>query len=153
MDPRLAARRRWWCLVTGQPAVVRARRGPTEYLRACEQAAQQAPALPPGTADTCAPAPAAVVDADWPGGRGGCAVTARDRAILRAVRVGRAELVCGCEPHLLVDGLNVCDQDTQALAGLIAPAIPGLPGMRVLAVLTDAGRQALAGAGAVVVSS
>jgi len=57
--------------------------------------------------------------------------------------VGRAELVCGCEPHLLVDGLHVCDQDTRALAGLIAPAIPGRAGMRVLAVLTDAGQQAL----------
>ena len=73
-------------------------------------------------------------------------MTARDRAILRAVGVGRGELVCGCESHLLVDGLHVCDQDTHALAGLIAPAIPGQPGMRVLAVLTDAGRQTLAGA-------
>ena len=52
----------------------------------------------------------------------------------------------GCVPHLLVDGLHVCDQDTHALAGLIAPAIPGRVGMRVLAVLTDAGRQALADA-------
>ena len=73
-------------------------------------------------------------------------MTARDRALLRAVGVGRAELVCGCEPHLLVDGRHVCDQDTHALAGLIAPAIPGQVGMRVLAVLTDAGRRALAGA-------
>ena len=73
-------------------------------------------------------------------------MTARDRALLRAVRVGRAELVCGCEPHLLVDGLHVCDQDTRVLAGLIAPAIPGRAGMRVLAVLTDAGRRALADA-------
>jgi len=73
-------------------------------------------------------------------------VSARDRAVLRAVAVGRAELVCACVPHLLVDGLHVCDQDTHALAGLIAPAIPGQPGMRVLAVLTDAGRRALAGA-------
>ena len=67
-------------------------------------------------------------------------MTARDRALLCAVRVGRAELVCGCEPHLLVDGLHVCDQDTHALA------IPGRVGMRVLAVLTDAGRRVLAGA-------
>ena len=73
-------------------------------------------------------------------------VTARDHALLRAVQVGRAELICGCEPHLLVDGLHVCDQDTHALAGLIAPAIPGRVGMRVLAVLTDAGRRAMAGA-------
>ena len=91
-------------------------------------------------------------------------MTARDRAILRAVAAGRGQLVCGCLPHLVIDGLNVCDQDTCALAGLIAPAIPGRPGMRVLAVLTDAGRRALAGTevagrapapagGAVVVSS
>ena len=73
-------------------------------------------------------------------------MSARDRALLCAVRVGRAELVCGCVPHLLVDGLHVCDQDTHALAGLIAPAIPGRAGMRVLAVLTDAGQQALADA-------
>ncbi len=73
-------------------------------------------------------------------------MSARDRALLRAVQVGRAELVCGCEPHLLVDGLHVCDQDTHALAGLIAPAIPGRVGMRVLAVLTDAGQRVLAGA-------
>ncbi len=73
-------------------------------------------------------------------------MSARDRAILCAVAVGRAELVCGCVPHLLVDGLHVCDQDTHALAGLIAPAIPGRVGMRVLAVLTDAGQQALADA-------
>ena len=73
-------------------------------------------------------------------------MTARDRAILRAVQVGRAELVCGCEPHLLIDRLHVCDQDTHPLAGLIAPAIPGRAGMRVLAVLTDAGQRALAGA-------
>ena len=67
-------------------------------------------------------------------------MSARDRALLLAVQVGRAELVCGCEPHLLVDGLHVCDQDTHALAGLIAPAIPGRVGMRVL---TDAGQRAL----------
>ena len=73
-------------------------------------------------------------------------MSARGRALLRAVRVGRGELVCGCVPHLLVDGLHVCDQDTHALAGLIAPAIPGRVGMRVLAVLTDAGQRALAGA-------
>ena len=67
----------------------------------------------------------------------------RDLALLRAVRVGRAELVCGCQPHLLVDGLHVCDADTAALTDLIAPAIPGQVGMRVLARLTDAGTRAL----------
>ena len=67
----------------------------------------------------------------------------RARSLLRAVRVGRGELVCGCVPHLLVDGLHVCDMDTLALAGLIGPAIPGQVGMRVLAQLTDAGTRAL----------
>jgi hypothetical protein len=70
-------------------------------------------------------------------------LSGRSLALLQAVRAGRAELVCGCVPHLMVDGLNVCDQDTHALAGLVAPAIPGTIGMRVLAQLTDAGLQAL----------
>ena len=70
-------------------------------------------------------------------------LTRRDLALLRAVRVGRCQLVCGCVPHLLVDGLHVCDMDTHALAGLIGPAFPGQPGMRVLARLTDAGTRAM----------
>ena len=38
------------------------------YMRACEQAARQAPALPPETAEACAPAPAsAAVAADGVG--------------------------------------------------------------------------------------
>jgi len=74
------------------------------------------------------------------------ALSRRALSLLRAVLAGHAELVCGCEPHLLVDGLHVCDQDTAALTGadLIAPAIPGQVGMRVLAQLTDAGQRALA---------
>jgi len=71
------------------------------------------------------------------------ALSHRALSLLRAVRVGRGELVCGCVPHLLVDGLHVCDSDTLALAGLIGPAIPGQVGMRVLARLTDAGTRAL----------
>ena len=67
----------------------------------------------------------------------------RARSLLRAVLTGRGQLVCGCVPHLLVDGLHVCDMDTLALAGLIGPAIPGQVGMRVLARLTDAGTRAL----------
>lgn len=70
-------------------------------------------------------------------------LSGRSLALLRAVRAGRAELVCGRVPHLLVDGLHVCDLDAPALAGLVAPAIPGTVGMRVLAQLTDAGAQAL----------
>ena len=71
------------------------------------------------------------------------ALSRRALSLLRAVRVGRGVLVCGCVPHLLVDGLHVCDMDTHALAGLIVPAIPGQVGMRVLARLTDAGTRAL----------
>ncbi len=69
----------------------------------------------------------------------------RSRSLLRAVLTGHGELVCGCVPHLLVDGLNVCVADAAPLiaAGLIAPDLPGQVGMRVLAVLTDAGRHAL----------
>jgi len=70
-------------------------------------------------------------------------LTRRALSLLRAVRAGRAVLVCGCVPHLLVDGLHVCDSDTFTLAGLIAPSIPGQVGMRVLARLTDAGTRAL----------
>jgi len=70
-------------------------------------------------------------------------LTHRALALLRAVRVGRGVLVCGRIPHLLVDGLHVCDSDTFTLAGLIAPSIPGQVGMRVLARLTDAGTRAL----------
>ena len=71
------------------------------------------------------------------------ALSRRALSLLCAVRVGRGVLVCGCVPHLLVDGLHVCDMDTLALAGLIAPSIPGQVGMRVLARLTDAGTRAL----------
>ena len=73
------------------------------------------------------------------------ALSHRSRSLLRAVRTGHGELVCGCVPHLLVDGLHVCDSDAAPLiaAGLIAPDLPGQVGMRVLAVLTDAGRNAL----------
>ena len=71
------------------------------------------------------------------------ALSRRALSLLRAVRAGHGQLVCGCVPHLLVDGLHVCDMDTLALAGLIGPAIPGQVGMRVLARLTDAGTQAL----------
>lgn len=70
-------------------------------------------------------------------------MTLRARNILRAVATGHAEVICGCEPHLMIDGLHICDQDTHELRELIAPAIPGQPGMKVLAILTDAGYDAL----------
>lgn len=75
----------------------------------------------------------------------GPAVSRRDRAILRAVAAGRAEMTCSCEPDLFIDGLCCCDQSTAhrlAHDGLIAPA--ALTGSRVRAVLTAAGAATLA---------
>ena len=80
---------------------------------------------------------------------GGAAVvplTHRDRAILRAVARGTAELTGGSQPDLLLDGRCCCDQMAArrlAHAGLIAGAAPAAPGRRVPARLTPAGRQEL----------
>ena len=73
-------------------------------------------------------------------------LTCRAVAMLRAVCAGRAELICGCEPDLLIDGRCCCDQYTAhhlATSGLIRPAVAGAVGQRVPAELTDAGRVAL----------
>jgi len=70
----------------------------------------------------------------------------RERATLRAVAGGQAEISCSCEPDLFIDGLSCCDQTTVhrlARLGLIAPAHPGKCGELVPALLTDAGSQAL----------
>ncbi|MGH3915989.1 MAG: hypothetical protein ACRDTC_21660 [Pseudonocardiaceae bacterium] len=75
--------------------------------------------------------------------------------MLRAVAEGRAELVCSCEPDLLIDGLGCCDQFTAhrlAGAGLIRPVVRGAVGQRVRAELTVAGwsvltRRLVTGAG------
>ncbi|MEV6648883.1 hypothetical protein [Amycolatopsis sp. NPDC051371] len=70
----------------------------------------------------------------------------RERATLRAVAGGHAEISCSCEPDLFIDGLSCCDQSTVhrlARLGLIAPASPGKCGTRVPAVLTAAGSLAL----------
>ena len=74
------------------------------------------------------------------------ALTHRDRAILRAVASGTAELLGGSEPDLLVDGRCCCDQMAArrlAHAGLIAGATPAALGQRVPARLTPAGHQEL----------
>lgn len=74
------------------------------------------------------------------------ALTARDRAILRAVAAGRAELVNGAEPDLMIDGLCCCDQIAAhrlARAGLIVAALAAQPGQRVPARLTTAGTVTL----------
>ena len=70
----------------------------------------------------------------------------RERATLRAVAGGHAEISCSCEPDLFIDGLSCCDQSTVhrlARLGLIAPARPGKCGELVPALLTDAGSRAL----------
>ena len=73
-------------------------------------------------------------------------LTARDRALLRAVASGRCDLVGGVAAEIRVDGRWYCDQARgQALvaAGLLAAS--GASGReRVAAELTTAGRYALA---------
>jgi hypothetical protein len=73
-------------------------------------------------------------------------LTGRDRAILRAVATGTAELTGGTEPDLLIGGRYCCDQEAAhrlARTGLIAPTAACVLGQRVTAVLTAAGRRAL----------
>jgi hypothetical protein len=74
-------------------------------------------------------------------------LTGRDRAILRAVAAGGAELIGGTVPDLLLEGRFCCDQPAAhrlAYAGLIAPAaVAGRPGQRVAATVTPAGRAQL----------
>ena len=73
-------------------------------------------------------------------------LSVRDRAILRAVERGRAELVWGSEPDLYIDGRFCCDQSAAhrlVRAGLIAPAVEGGVGERLPAMITTAGRLEL----------
>jgi len=74
-------------------------------------------------------------------------LTGRDRAILRAVAAGRAELGWGAEPDLFLDGRCCCDQPAAHRlfrVGLIAPATIAAAGQRVPAMITDQGRFELA---------
>jgi hypothetical protein len=76
----------------------------------------------------------------------GTTLSFRDRAILRAVAGGGAELATGAEPDLFLEGRCCADQSAAhrlARAGLIATAGPGAPGSRVPALLTACGRDAL----------
>lgn len=73
------------------------------------------------------------------------ALTHRQRAILRAVAAGRAEVSCNCESTLFVDGLVCCDSTAArqlTTAGLLAVGV-GRIGTRVPAELTPAGLAAL----------
>lgn len=89
-------------------------------------------------------------DVEWvrPADQLDAPITWRAVAMLRAVSDGRAELICSCEPDLVIDGLGCCDQYTAHLlsrAGLIRPVVQGTFGQRVPAELTGAGRAVLAG--------
>ena len=73
-------------------------------------------------------------------------LSARDRAILRAVGRGNAEFILGAEPDLLLDGRFCGDQSAAhrlVQAGLIAPAVQGDVAQRVPAQVTAAGARAL----------
>ncbi|MGH3520070.1 MAG: hypothetical protein ACRDQ7_22330 [Haloechinothrix sp.] len=70
----------------------------------------------------------------------------RERATLRAVASGSAEITCSREPDLFIDGLACCDQFTAhrlAQLGLVAPTWAGKPGERVPVTITPAARAAL----------
>ena len=74
-------------------------------------------------------------------------LSARDRAILAAVAAGGAELTWGAEPDLHLDGRCCSDQAAAhrlVRDELLAPAVPCAVGQRVAAVLTPAGREAVA---------
>lgn len=77
----------------------------------------------------------------------GSALSGRDRAILRAVGRGTAEVVVGAELDLYLDGRWCVDQFAAhrlAHAGLIAQQAPAAVGQRVPARLTAAGQARLA---------
>lgn len=70
----------------------------------------------------------------------------RDRAILRAVARGTAELATGAGPDLILEGRYCCDQVAAhrlARCGLITAARTGGVGTRVPARLTAAGHREL----------
>lgn len=77
-------------------------------------------------------------------------LTGRDRAILRAVGGGSAEMSGGCQPDLFLDGRSCCDQPAArrlARLGLIAAEVAGPVGRLAPAVLTPAGRAMITVAG------
>lgn len=73
-------------------------------------------------------------------------LSARARAMLRAVAEGRIEISDSCEPDMFVDGLACCDQPlahSLIHAGLVRPAHASrTPGRRPVA-LTRRGFEAL----------
>lgn len=70
----------------------------------------------------------------------------RERATLRAVALGGAEISCSSEPDLFLDGLACCDQSTAhrlARLGLVVATREGRPNERVPAQVTNKGRWVL----------
>ena len=70
-----------------------------------------------------------------------CELSDRELAILRAVDMGRAQLLAGCEPDLAVDG-RWCDHSaarTLIANGLIRQIGPAAVGSLVAAKVTEAG--------------
>lgn len=70
----------------------------------------------------------------------------RERATLRAVALGKAEITCSQEPDLFIDGLPVCDQFAAhrlTRQALIISCQPGNPGELVPAMLSEAGCVAI----------
>lgn len=76
----------------------------------------------------------------------GAELNYRERATLRAVARGDAEITLSVEPDLFIDGLACCDQATVhrlARQGFIVAVRQGRPGERVPAEITAAGQTAL----------
>ncbi len=83
-------------------------------------------------------------------------LSGRDRAILRAVAGGSAELSGGSEPDLFLDGRCCCDQPAAhrlVRLGLIAPAAAGPFGQRLPAQVTPAGWALITTADAVTLAA
>jgi hypothetical protein len=83
------------------------------------------------------------IEPNWNSAAG---LTARDRALLRAVATGRCDLVGGAASELRVDGRWYCDQaraHVLVAAGLLT-ALRSSGKERGPAQLTTAGRRALA---------
>ena len=69
----------------------------------------------------------------------------RELAVLRAVSEGHAQLLCGCEPDLAIDGAWCDHQAAQVLLAnhLICSTVKGSVGQLVPATLTQDGRSLL----------
>ena len=143
-DQQLKAQRRapW---DPGERSAAAAEEIPTHQATIAEaaggRAGQHASDVDAGAGSTAIPTDAGVATMT------GSALSGRDRAILRAVERGTAEVVVGAELDLYLEGRWCADQFAAhrlAHAGLIAQQAPGAVGQRVPALLTAAGQARLA---------